>query len=112
MRITGSKIFISGGEHDLTDNILHLVLARLPDAPAGHRGLSLFLVPKTLPDGRRNGVHCDGLEHKMGIHGSSTCQMRFEAPRAGCWANRRRPRGHVPDDELGARARRPGAWGT
>ncbi|MFO1226237.1 acyl-CoA dehydrogenase family protein [Roseateles sp.] len=79
VRITGSKIFISGGEHDLTDNILHLVLARLPDAPAGTRGLSLFLVPKTLPDGRRNSVHCDGLEHKMGIHGSSTCQMRFEA---------------------------------
>ena len=79
VRITGSKIFISGGEHDLTANILHLVLARLPDAPAGTRGLSLFLVPKTLPDGRRNSVHCDGLEHKMGIHGSSTCQMRFEA---------------------------------
>ncbi len=77
--ITGSKIFISGGEHDLTANILHLVLARLPDAPAGTRGLSLFLVPKTLPDGRRNSVHCDGIEHKMGIHGSATCQMRFEA---------------------------------
>ncbi|WP_337877770.1 acyl-CoA dehydrogenase [Caldimonas sp.] len=79
LRVSGSKIFISGGEHDLTDNIVHLVLVRLPDAPAGSRGLSLALVPKILPDGRRNAVHCDGLEHKMGLHGSATCVLRFDA---------------------------------
>jgi alkylation response protein AidB-like acyl-CoA dehydrogenase len=78
LRVWGSKIFISGGEHDLTDNIVHLVLLRLPDAPAGTKGLSLALVPKFLPDGSRNAMHCDGLEHKMGIHGSATCQMRYE----------------------------------
>lgn len=81
-RVTGSKIFISGGEHDLTDNIVHLVLARLPDAPAGSRGISLFLAPKVLPDGARNAVFCDGIEKKMGIKGSATCQMRFEAAQA------------------------------
>ncbi|APW37777.1 acyl-CoA dehydrogenase [Rhodoferax koreense] len=78
-RISGTKIFISGGEHDLTDNILHLVLARLPGAPAGPKGLSLFLVPKILPDGRRNGVACERIEEKMGLHGSPTCVMRFDA---------------------------------
>jgi alkylation response protein AidB-like acyl-CoA dehydrogenase len=77
-RLDGSKIFISGGEHDLTDNIVHLVLARTPDAPAGPKGLSLFLVPKVLPSGIRNGVHCDRIEEKMGLHGSPTCAMRFE----------------------------------
>lgn len=77
--VTGSKIFISGGEHDLTGNIVHLVLARLPDAPAGTKGLSLLLVPKWLPDGGRNTVHCDAIEHKMGLKGSATCSMRFEA---------------------------------
>ena len=84
--ITGSKIFISSGEHDMADNIVHLVLARLPDAPAGTRGISLFVVPKFVPDGegaqaragRRNGLFCGGIEHKMGIHGNSTCQMVFE----------------------------------
>ncbi|WP_112663224.1 acyl-CoA dehydrogenase [Microvirga flavescens] len=76
-RITGQKIFITYGEHDLTDNILHLVLARLPDAPAGTRGISLFLVPKILPDGTRNDVRCSGLEHKLGIHASPTCTMIF-----------------------------------
>ncbi len=75
--ITGGKIFISGGDQDLTDNIVHLVLCRLADAPAGTKGLSLALVPKVLPDGRRNAVHCDGIEKKMGIKGSATCQMRF-----------------------------------
>ncbi|MDT7835766.1 acyl-CoA dehydrogenase family protein [Aquabacterium sp. OR-4] len=78
LRISGSKVFISGGEHDLSDNIVHLVLCRLPGAGAGSKGLSLALVPKILPDGQRNAVHCDGIEHKMGIHGSATCQMRFE----------------------------------
>ncbi|HUN94540.1 MAG TPA: acyl-CoA dehydrogenase family protein [Burkholderiaceae bacterium] len=77
-RITGSKIFVSGGEHDLTDNIVHLVLSRLTDAPPGTRGLSLFVAPKWLPDGRRNAIHCDGIEKKMGIKGSATCAMRFE----------------------------------
>ncbi|WP_455921177.1 acyl-CoA dehydrogenase [Pseudomonas putida] len=76
--ISGSKIFASGGEHDLTHNILHLVLARLPNAPAGSRGISLFVVPKHLPDGSLNAVHCDGIEHKMGIHGSATCALRFD----------------------------------
>ncbi|POG10945.1 acyl-CoA dehydrogenase [Pseudomonas putida] len=79
--VTGNKLFISGGEHDLTRDILHLVLARLPDAPAGSRGLSLLLVPKWHEDGRRNGVHCDGLEHKLGIRGSATCALRFEGAR-------------------------------
>ena len=76
-RIKGQKIFITYGEHDLTDNIVHLVLARLPDAPAGTRGISLFLVPKFLPDGTRNDVRCNGIEHKLGIHASPTCTMIF-----------------------------------
>ena len=76
-RIFGQKIFITYGEHDMTDNIVHLVLARLPDAPAGTRGISLFLVPKILPDGARNDLRCTGLEHKMGIHGSPTASMSF-----------------------------------
>jgi alkylation response protein AidB-like acyl-CoA dehydrogenase len=76
--VSGTKIFISGGEHDLTDNIVHLVLARLPDAPRGPKGLSLFLVPKFYPDGSRSRVHCDRIEEKMGLHGSPTCVMRFD----------------------------------
>jgi butyryl-CoA dehydrogenase len=76
-RIFGQKIFISYGEHDLTENIIHLVLARLPDAPKGTRGISLFLVAKMLPDGSRNDVRCSGLEHKLGIHGSPTCTMIY-----------------------------------
>ena len=82
-RITGEKIFISAGEHDLAENILHLVLARLPDAPPGTRGISLFLVPRHLAAGEggrgpRNGVVCTRLEEKMGIHASPTCALRFE----------------------------------
>ena len=77
--VIGGKIFISGGEHDLTDNIVHLVLCRLANAPAGTKGLSLAIAPKILPDGRRNRVFCDGIEKKMGVKGSATCQMRFEA---------------------------------
>ena len=82
-RLSGTKIFITGGEQDLTPNIVHLVLARLPDAPPGVRGISLFLVPKRLPDaageaGAANGVECLSIEHKMGIHGASTCVMGFE----------------------------------
>lgn len=76
--ITGTKIFISAGEHDLAENILHLVLARLPDAPAGTQGISMFVVPRLLPDGSRNGVECSGIEHKMGIHGNATCTMSFD----------------------------------
>jgi alkylation response protein AidB-like acyl-CoA dehydrogenase len=82
-RITGQKIFISAGEHDLAENILHLVLARLPDAPAGNKGISLFLVPKFLPQadgtlGERNPIFCSALEHKMGIKASATCQMMLD----------------------------------
>ncbi|MBH3384653.1 MULTISPECIES: acyl-CoA dehydrogenase family protein [Pseudomonas] len=77
--ITGNKLFISGGDHDLTRQIVHLVLARLPGAPAGSRGLSLLLVPKWLEDGQPNAVQCEGLEHKLGIRGSATCALRFEA---------------------------------
>ncbi len=82
--ITGTKIFISAGEHDLAENIVHLVLAKLPDAPEGSKGISLFVVPKYLPNeagepGERNGVVCGSLEHKMGIHGNATCVMNFDA---------------------------------
>ena len=79
-KITGQKIFISAGEHDMADNIVHLVLARLPDAPAGSKGISLFVVPKFNVNadgslGSRNGLYCGGLEHKMGIHGNATAQI-------------------------------------
>ncbi|MEI0850373.1 acyl-CoA dehydrogenase C-terminal domain-containing protein [Pseudomonas aeruginosa] len=82
-RISGTKIFITGGEQDLTENIIHLVLAKLPDAPAGSRGISLFLVPKFLVGddgalGARNAVHCGSIEHKMGIKASATCVMNFD----------------------------------
>src|SRR5258708_38136311 len=81
-RITGQKIFITYGEHDLTDNIIHFVLARLSDAPAGNRGISLFLVPKFLVNqdgslGARNDVRAHSIEHKLGIHGSPTCTMVY-----------------------------------
>jgi len=76
-RIKGTKIFITFGDHDLADNIVHLVLARLPDAPAGTRGISLFLVPKILPDGSRNDLRCVSIEHKLGIHASPTCVMSY-----------------------------------
>ena len=76
--LTGTKIWITGGEHDMVDNILHLVLAKLPDAPDSVKGISLFLVPKFLADGSRNPAFCGGLEHKMGIKGSATCVMNFE----------------------------------
>ena len=80
--VSGQKIYITWGDHQMTENIIHLVLARLPEAPAGVRGISLFLVPKFLLDengrpGRRNDVYCTGLEHKLGIHGSPTCSMSF-----------------------------------
>ncbi|MSO66908.1 MAG: acyl-CoA dehydrogenase [Pseudolabrys sp.] len=83
-KITGTKIFISAGEHDLSDNIIHLVLARIEGAPAGTKGISLFVVPKILVNddgslGARNGVSCGSLEEKMGIHGNSTCVMNYDA---------------------------------
>ncbi|MBM7423598.1 acyl-CoA dehydrogenase C-terminal domain-containing protein [Spongiibacter marinus] len=82
-KITGTKIFITGGDHDLTENVIHLVLAKLPDAPAGSKGISLFLVPKVKVNddgslGERNGVNCGSIEHKMGINASATCVMNFD----------------------------------
>ncbi len=83
-KINGTKIFITGGDHDLTENIIHLVLAKLPDAPAGSKGISLFLVPKYKVDAdgnktdERNGVNCGSIEHKMGIKASATCVMNFD----------------------------------
>ena len=82
-RITGSKVFVSSGEHDLAENIVHIVLARLPDSPPGTKGISLFVVPKFIPEddgstGERNSVSCGALERKMGIHGNSTCLMNFD----------------------------------
>ncbi len=96
-RIFGTKIFITYGDHEMTDNIIHLVLARLPDAPPGTRGISLFLVPKYLVNkdgslGARNDVVCAGVEHKLGIHASPTCVMKYgekaTAPSAS-WSARR-----------------------
>ncbi|MDT8410084.1 MAG: acyl-CoA dehydrogenase C-terminal domain-containing protein [Wenzhouxiangellaceae bacterium] len=82
-RISGTKIWISAGEHDLAENIVHLVLARTPDAPAGTRGISLFIVPKFFDNddgslGERNGVRCTGIDHKMGIKASATCEMQYD----------------------------------
>jgi alkylation response protein AidB-like acyl-CoA dehydrogenase len=85
--ISGTKIFITGGEHDLTENIVHLVLARLPDAPPGVKGISLFIVPKINVDAsgamqEANSVRCGSIEHKMGIHGSATCVMHFDGAKS------------------------------
>ncbi|KAB2874251.1 MAG: acyl-CoA dehydrogenase [Burkholderiaceae bacterium] len=82
-KLSGQKIFISAGEHDLAENIVHLVLARLPDAPHGSKGISLFVVPKFVPKadgslGARNAIYCTGLEHKMGIHGNATAQISLD----------------------------------
>jgi hypothetical protein len=86
-KITGNKTFISAGDHDMADNIIHLVLARVPDAPVGSKGISLFLVPKFLPNadgsvGARNGITCGAIEHKMGINGNATCQMNLDGATA------------------------------
>ena len=82
-RITGTKIFISSGEHDLTENIIHLVLAKIAGAPDNVKGISLFIVPKFLVNddgslGERNGVVCGSIEEKMGIHGNSTCLLNYD----------------------------------
>ncbi|VAV88829.1 3-methylmercaptopropionyl-CoA dehydrogenase (DmdC), partial [hydrothermal vent metagenome] len=82
-KVTGEKIFISSGEHDLTDNIIHMVLARIEGAPAGTKGISLFIVPKVMVNddgslGERNSMICSSIEHKMGIHGNSTCTLNFD----------------------------------
>ena len=111
-KITGKKIFISAGEHDMAENIIHLVLARLPDAPAGTKGISLFVVPKFMVNadgslGARNAITCGALEEKMGIHGNSTCQMNLDG--AVGLAGRRAEQGperDVRDDERGAPRRR------
>ena len=76
-KLYGQKIYITYGEHDFTDNIIHMVLARTPDAPPGYKGISMFLVPKILPDGSRNDAYAVGLEHKLGIHASPTCTMQY-----------------------------------
>ncbi len=95
-RFTGQKIFITYGEHDLTDNIIHFVLARLTDAPPGNKGISLFLIPKVLvgEDGalrEHNDVRASGIEHKLGIHASPTCTMVYgiRAARWDTWSARR-----------------------
>lgn len=79
--VDGEKLFMSGGDHDLTDNIIHLVICRLDDAPQGIRGLSLVLVPKVLPDGARNSVVCSGIERKLGLHASATCSIQYVSAR-------------------------------
>ena len=128
-RITGQKIFITYGEHDLSANIVHLVLARVPDAPPGTKGISCFVVPKLLDDGDGsfvvpNAVRCIGIEHKLGIHGSPTCTLEYDG--AVGFLDRRAERRdalHVHDDEQGApvggragaqprRARVPGRAGV
>lgn len=101
-KIFGQKIFITYGEHDLAENIIHLVLARLPDAPEGVKGISLFIVPKFLEDGTRNDVVCTGIEHKLGIHASPTCTMQFGDRGRHRLSDRQGARGHqvhVHDDE-------------
>ena len=108
-RIFGQKIFITWGDHDMAENIVHLVLARLPDAPEGTQGISLFIVPKFLVNadgtpGARNDVSCVSIEHKLGIHASPTCVMSLATGRARSatsWARRTGARAHVHDDERG-----------
>ncbi len=110
-RISGQKIFITFGEHDLTPNIIHLVLARLPDAPAGTKGISLFIVPKVLPSGdgspaERNDVSCAGIEHKLGINANPTCTLNYGETSGGAigyLVGRAEPRArvHVHHDERG-----------
>ena len=117
-KITGTKIFISAGEHDLAENIVHLVLARIDGAPEGTKGISLFIVPKFLPNkdgavGARNAVSCGSIEEKMGIHGNSTCVMNYDD--ATGWlvgGAEPRPERDVRDDERGAARRRHAGAGA
>ncbi len=115
-RIKGTKIFITYGDHDMTDNIVHFVLARLPDAPAGTKGISLFLIPKFLVNadgslGARNDIYASGVEHKLGMHASPTCTMTMgdQGRRDRLPDRRGKPRHalHVHDDEPGPARRRP-----
>ena len=115
-RIKGTKIFITYGDHDMTDNIVHFVLARLPDAPAGTKGISLFLIPKFLVNadgslGARNDIYPSGVEHKLGMHASPTCTMTMgDQGRRHRLPDRRgksRHALHVHDDEPGPPRRRP-----
>ena len=115
-KITGTKIFISGGEQDLTENIIHLVLARIEGAPEGTKGISLFIVPKVMVNddgtlGARNGVACGSIEHKMGIHGNATCVMNYDNATGYLIGQENRGLARdVRDDERGAaRRRRAGA---
>ena len=117
-KITGQKIFISAGEHDLAENIIHLVLARIEGAPDGIKGISLFIVPKFLVNadgslGARNGVSCGSIEEKMGIHGNSTCVMNYDGA-TGCLIGEENKglQAHVHDDERGAPRRRPAGPGA
>ena len=116
-RISGQKIFITYGEHDLAENIVHLVLARTPDAPEGVKGISLFVVPKFLVNadgslGKRNDVHCASIEHKLGIHASPTAVLIYGEKEGAIGylvgEENKRPRLHVHHDERGALRRRPG----
>ena len=116
--ISGQKIFITYGEHDLAENIVHLVLARTPDAPEGVKGISLFLVPKFLPNkdgtpGKRNSARCASIEHKLGIHASPTAVMVFDRGAVGYLVGEEN-KGlvlHVHHDERGALQRRAGGRG-
>ena len=99
-KLSGTKIWITFGEHDLTENVIHLVLARLPDAPEGIKGISTFVVPKITLDGKRNAIKCTGLEHKMGIHASPTCVIDMEEAEGWLVGEPHRGmRGDVHDDE-------------
>ena len=115
-RIKGTKIFITYGDHDMTDNIVHFVLARLPDAPAGTKGISLFLIPKFLVNadgslGARNDIYASGVEHKLGMHASPTCTMTMgdHGGAIGYLIGEENQRHalHVHDDEPGPARRRP-----
>jgi alkylation response protein AidB-like acyl-CoA dehydrogenase len=100
-RISGTKIFITSGEHDLTENIIHLVLARTPGAPAGIKSISLFVVPKILPveQVEPNSLSCGALEHKMGIKASATCVMNFDGAKGWLVGEVNKGASHVQDDE-------------
>jgi alkylation response protein AidB-like acyl-CoA dehydrogenase len=117
-KITGQKIFISAGEHDMAENIVHLVLAKIPGGPEGIKGVSLFIVPKFLVNedgslGARNGVSCGKIEEKMGIHGNSTCVMNYDgADRLPAGRGAQGHARHVHHDERGPARRRHAGRGA